>query len=147
MIKHIVIWTLHNPADAPFTCNNKLVGARVFLDTYRANTGLTAEEFDSARDNEGHGTHTASTAAGNADVRAQIFGVDKGTTSGIAPRAQIIARNRGMLSPITAYQTAEAAQCLRTSSMTTSPSTVSRCASTLGSRKRPTTLTATPRAW
>jgi subtilisin family serine protease len=83
--------TTHNPADAPFTCNNKLVGARVFLDTYRANTGLTAEEFDSARDNEGHGTHTASTAAGNAGVRAQIFGVDKGTTSGIAPRAQIIA--------------------------------------------------------
>ncbi len=83
--------TTHNPHDAAYACNNKLVGARVFLDTYRANTGLTAEEFDSARDNEGHGTHTASTAAGNAGVRAQIFGVDKGTTSGIAPRAQIIA--------------------------------------------------------
>ena len=83
--------TTHNPDDAAFTCNNKLVGARVFLDTYRANSGLTAEEFDSARDNEGHGTHTASTAAGNANVRAKILGVDKGTTSGIAPRAQIIA--------------------------------------------------------
>jgi len=47
--------TTHNPHDAAYACNNKLVGARVFLDTYRANTGLTAEEFDSARDNEGHG--------------------------------------------------------------------------------------------
>ena len=37
--------TAHNPGDAAFTCNNKLVGARVFLDTYRANSGLTAEEF------------------------------------------------------------------------------------------------------
>ncbi|HOV02635.1 MAG TPA: S8 family peptidase [Dermatophilaceae bacterium] len=83
--------TAHNPGDAAFTCNNKLVGARVFLDTYRANSGLTAEEFDSARDNEGHGTHTASTAAGNANVQAQILGVDKGMTSGIAPRAQVIA--------------------------------------------------------
>ena len=80
-----------NPADAPFTCNNKLVGAREFLDTYRANTRLEPYEFDSARDNEGHGTHTASTAAGDAGVHASIFGVDKGVVSGIAPRAQVIA--------------------------------------------------------
>ena len=83
--------TAHNSADAPFTCNNKLVGARVFLDTYRANSGIGPGEFDSARDDEGHGTHTASTAAGNANIAASIFGVPKGTTSGIAPRAQIIA--------------------------------------------------------
>ena len=49
------------------------------------------DEFDSARDDEGHGTHTASTAAGDAGVQAQIFGVDRGIISGIAPRAQIIA--------------------------------------------------------
>ncbi len=83
--------TAHNPDDAAFTCNNKLVGAREFLTTYKANTGLGAAEFDSARDNEGHGTHTASTAAGNANVAATIFGVPKGRTSGIAPRAQVIA--------------------------------------------------------
>ncbi len=80
-----------NANDTAFACNNKLVGAREFLDTYRANTGLESYEFDSARDNEGHGTHTASTAAGNAGVRANIFGVSKGTVSGIAPRAQVIA--------------------------------------------------------
>lgn len=83
--------TAHNPADARFTCNNKVVGARVFLDTYKANHGLSWAEFDSARDDEGHGTHTASTAAGNAGIHARVFGVDKGLTSGIAPRAQIIA--------------------------------------------------------
>lgn len=83
--------TAWNPDDKPFTCNNKLVGAREFLDTYKANTGLTAEEFDSARDNEGHGTHTATTAAGNANVQSEIFGVPKDVVSGIAPRAQVIA--------------------------------------------------------
>lgn len=83
--------TAWNADDAPFTCNDKLVGARTFLDTYKAVTGLTEEEFDSARDNEGHGTHTATTAAGNANVQSQIFGVDKDVVSGIAPRAQVIA--------------------------------------------------------
>lgn len=83
--------TAWNANDKPFTCNNKLVGAREFLDTYKANAGLTPHEFDSARDNEGHGTHTASTAAGDANVHASISGVSKGVISGIAPRAQIIA--------------------------------------------------------
>ncbi|MEO8555370.1 MAG: S8 family serine peptidase [Actinomycetota bacterium] len=80
-----------NANDKPFTCNNKLVGAREFLDTYKANTGLESFEFDSARDNEGHGTHTASTAAGDANVAASISGVGKGVVSGIAPDAQVIA--------------------------------------------------------
>ncbi|MFL6079016.1 MAG: S8 family serine peptidase [Ornithinibacter sp.] len=83
--------TAWNPNDKPFACNNKLVGAREFLDTYKANQGLEHHEFDSARDNEGHGTHTASTAAGNGNVRASIFGVGKGVVSGIAPDAQVIA--------------------------------------------------------
>jgi subtilisin family serine protease len=83
--------TAWNPNDAPFTCNNKIIGARQFLNTYKANTGLTHAEFDSARDNEGHGTHTASTAAGDANVQSAVFGVDKDIVSGIAPKAQIIA--------------------------------------------------------
>ena len=81
----------HNPDDAPFTCNNKLIGARQMLDTYRTFIGAEDFEFDSARDDDGHGTHTASTAAGNASVAASMYGVDLGEVSGIAPRAQIIA--------------------------------------------------------
>ncbi len=82
--------TAYNPADAPFTCNNKLIGAYDFLVTYKAVTGLLPNEFDSARDADGHGTHTASTAAGNGSVAASIFGVPRGVVSGIAPRAHVI---------------------------------------------------------
>ena len=83
--------TAHNPDDAPFTCNNKLLGAYQMLDTYRYYIGADPDEFDSARDDDGHGTHTASTAAGNAGVEASIYGIPRGTVSGIAPRARIIA--------------------------------------------------------
>lgn len=83
--------TGHNPADAPFACNNKLLGARQMLATYRALIGADPDEFDSARDDDGHGTHTASTSAGNAGVAAQIYGRPIAKISGIAPRARIIA--------------------------------------------------------
>lgn len=83
--------TTHNANDAPFTCNNKLLGARQSLATYRAFIGADPDEFDSARDDDGHGTHTASTAAGNENVRASIFDIRRGNVSGIAPRARIIA--------------------------------------------------------
>ncbi len=79
-----------NPADAPFTCNNKLIGAYDFTATYKALVGLLPTEFDSARDSNGHGTHTASTSAGNGGVAASIFGVSRGIVSGIAPRAHVI---------------------------------------------------------
>jgi subtilisin family serine protease len=82
--------TAHNPNDAPFTCNNKLIGARQMLATYRAVIGAEPFEYDSARDDNGHGTHTASTAGGNAGVAASIFGIDRGIISGIAPRAHIV---------------------------------------------------------
>ncbi|MEX2407398.1 MAG: S8 family serine peptidase [Actinomycetota bacterium] len=83
--------TAHNPNDAPFTCNNKLIGADQVLETYRALIGADPDEFDSARDDNGHGTHTASTTAGNAGVEASVLGRDVGTISGIAPRAYVIA--------------------------------------------------------
>jgi subtilisin family serine protease len=79
-----------NADDAAFTCNNKLIGAYSFLDTYKAIIGLIATEFDSARDSNGHGTHTTSTAAGNGGVAATLFEVDRGTLSGVAPRAHVI---------------------------------------------------------
>ena len=76
-------------ASPPITCTNKLIGAREVLTTYKAQIGLQPDEFDSPRDDEGHGTHTASTAAGNANVPATIFGQPRGIVSGIAPRAYV----------------------------------------------------------
>lgn len=83
--------TAWNPNDAPFTCNNKVIGARKFLATYQAFFGQEPYEFNSARDDDGHGTHTASTAAGNGQVPVSLLGNDLGLISGIAPRAHIIA--------------------------------------------------------
>lgn len=80
-----------NAHDRPFVCNHKLTGAYSFIDTYKAVIGLLPTEFDSARDDNGHGTHTATTAAGNAGVTASIFGQELGVVSGIAPRAHVIA--------------------------------------------------------
>ena len=48
-------------------------------------------DYISPRDNGGHGTHTASTAGGNAKVDANVAGVAMGQASGIAPRARIAA--------------------------------------------------------
>ncbi|MDW3216097.1 MAG: S8 family serine peptidase [Ilumatobacteraceae bacterium] len=77
--------------DDAFSCNNKLIGARHMMPTYLALSGLTDVEYDSARDEDGHGTHTATTAAGNADVAASVFGVDRGSVTGVAPRAHVVA--------------------------------------------------------
>jgi subtilisin family serine protease len=79
------------PGDAAFTCNNKLIGARAFLATYNAVVGRLPNEFPTARDDNGHGTHTSTTAAGNAGVQSAIFNRTFGAVSGIAPRAKIIA--------------------------------------------------------
>lgn len=75
-------------------CNQKLIGARYFNAGWGGNTGIEAQrpwEYNSARDYNGHGTHTASTAGGNNDVPvtgpASVFG----NISGIAPRARIAA--------------------------------------------------------
>jgi subtilisin family serine protease len=77
-----------NPGPS-FSCNNKLIGASRFMSTYDAVIGLTPGEFTTARDDDGHGTHTSSTAGGNAGVAASIFGVARGNVSGIAPRARV----------------------------------------------------------
>ncbi len=80
-----------NPLDAPFDCNNKLVGAQYFANGFLAFSDLIPSEYLSARDNDGHGSHVASTAGGNAKVEASIEGEKLGKVSGMAPRARIAA--------------------------------------------------------
>ncbi len=74
-------------------CNNKVIGAQVFDATFKS-TGLPyawTEFQGSPRDVTGHGTHTSSTAAGNAKSQAIANTNDVGPISGIAPRARIAA--------------------------------------------------------
>jgi subtilisin family serine protease/plastocyanin len=72
-------------------CNFKLIGARYFHDGFSNFEINFSGDYLSARDADGHGSHTASTAGGNAEVPATVFGVDRGEISGIAPRARIAA--------------------------------------------------------
>lgn len=72
-------------------CNNKLIGARYFKDGFTNNSINISGDYLSARDADGHGSHTASTAAGNAGVETSIFGVDRGVVTGIAHRARVAA--------------------------------------------------------
>ena len=69
-------------------CNNKLIGARWFIDGALETGPIDDDEIHSPRDADGHGTHTATTAAGNR-TSASIFGTLIGGVEGIAPRARI----------------------------------------------------------
>lgn len=73
-------------------CNNKLIGARFFVEGFGPEN-IHEEEFLSPRDADGHGSHTAATAAGNYGVDPRIAGNDLGIPyiSGIAPRAYVAA--------------------------------------------------------
>ncbi|UWF77708.1 MULTISPECIES: S8 family serine peptidase [Microbacterium] len=81
--------------------STKLVGGRYF------HTGAQAAGFDfqhdylSPRDGDGHGSHTASTAAGNFGVPASVNGVDFGTISGVAPAAKVAAYKACYVGPDT----------------------------------------------
>ncbi|KAF6992275.1 hypothetical protein CFC21_009284 [Triticum aestivum] len=58
-------------------CNNKLIGAKSFV------------KHEDTDDEDGHGTHTSSTAAGNFIINASYHGMAAGTASGVAPGAHI----------------------------------------------------------
>jgi subtilisin family serine protease len=71
-------------------CNTKVIGARFFSAAYESQTPPGQRtDYLSPRDGHGHGTHVASTAAGNAGVRASIAGHSFGKISGIAPAAKL----------------------------------------------------------
>jgi subtilisin family serine protease len=76
------------------SCNQKLIGAQFFNASWGGNAGIDAQrpwEFNSARDYNGHGSHTASTAGGNFGVQATGPASVFGKVSGMAPRARISA--------------------------------------------------------
>ncbi|KAL6639578.1 hypothetical protein ACP70R_023308 [Stipagrostis hirtigluma subsp. patula] len=62
------------------SCNNKIIGARAYFNGSRNR---------SPRDLEGHGTHTASTAAGRAVPGASLAGLANGTARGAVPGARL----------------------------------------------------------
>lgn len=71
-------------------CNNKLIGARYYADGFSAHghSDLIVSDILSPRDSDGHGSHTASTAAGNEGPQNTLNSLP---VSGMAPRARIAA--------------------------------------------------------
>uniref|UniRef100_A0A5B7B636 Putative subtilisin-like protease n=1 Tax=Davidia involucrata TaxID=16924 RepID=A0A5B7B636_DAVIN len=79
-------------------CNKKIVGARFFAKGHEAagrfgggpGGGINDTiEFRSPRDADGHGTHTASTAAGRYAFQASMSGYASGIAKGVAPKARL----------------------------------------------------------
>ncbi|XP_074312946.1 subtilisin-like protease SBT1.6 [Silene latifolia] len=81
----------------PKNCNKKIIGARFFNKGHEANIPnipgfgnvTTSFDYKSARDADGHGTHTASTAAGRYSFNASMSGYAAGVAKGVAPKARI----------------------------------------------------------
>ncbi|PIA58976.1 hypothetical protein AQUCO_00400084v1 [Aquilegia coerulea] len=74
-------------------CNRKLIGARFYYKGFEADNG-PLESFNktfvrSARDADGHGTHTASTVVGSVVNNVSLFGIATGTARGGAPNARL----------------------------------------------------------
>nr|BFF18918.1 hypothetical protein GCM10025730_24390 [Promicromonospora thailandica] len=70
-------------------CSTKVIGARYYVDGFGADFigDESVAEYLSPRDGAGHGSHTASTAAGNAGV--EVTSPVPAVVSGVAPAARI----------------------------------------------------------
>ncbi|KAJ0044697.1 hypothetical protein Pint_05686 [Pistacia integerrima] len=74
---------MESPDFKKSNCNRKLIGARYYK------TPSTHKTAGSPRDFLGHGTHTASTAAGARVANASYFGLAQGTARGGSPSSRI----------------------------------------------------------
>lgn len=73
-------------------CNSKVVSARYFADAFLQFVkpeNRAPQELISPVDVGSHGTHTATTAAGNANVEQVLDGTSFGKSSGVAPAAKV----------------------------------------------------------
>ncbi|XP_027347404.1 subtilisin-like protease SBT3.5 [Abrus precatorius] len=71
------------------SCNRKVIGARYYMSGYEAEEEGDAKSFRSARDSSGHGSHTASIAAGRYVANMNYKGLGSGGARGGAPMARI----------------------------------------------------------
>ncbi|CAI9776423.1 unnamed protein product [Fraxinus pennsylvanica] len=78
-------WKGSCQAASNFTCNNKIIGAKF----YHSEGNISYPDIPSPRDSEGHGSHTASTAAGALVKGASLLGLGTGTARGGVPSARI----------------------------------------------------------
>lgn len=72
----------------------KIIGSRFYFEGFEVETGPLESNaplpfFRSARDSDGHGTHTASTIAGSKVPNASFFGMARGTARGGAPSTRL----------------------------------------------------------
>lgn len=71
-------------------CNRKLIGARYFNKGYQAALGHPLDSsYNTARDTNGHGTHTLATAGGRFVSGANLLGSANGTAKGGSPNARV----------------------------------------------------------
>ena len=108
---------------APVTCG----------DTYTAVIGRP-EPFNSARDPDGHGTHTARTPPETPDVAATIFGIDTATVTRHRP-PRTNRRLQGAAAKVAGFTSDLAARSIRPSP-TVSTSSTTRSAATPASLQR-----------
>ncbi|XP_071718280.1 subtilisin-like protease SBT5.4 [Rutidosis leptorrhynchoides] len=72
-------------------CNNKLIGAKYFNQGYQATNGNFNCSLNNARDHDGHGSHTLSTAGGNFVRGVSLNDMKLGTAKGGSPKARVAA--------------------------------------------------------
>ncbi|GKD89429.1 subtilisin-like protease SBT5.3 [Tanacetum coccineum] len=74
-------------------CNRKIIGSRYHCEAYEAINGplesFNLTFFRSARDTEGHGTHTSSTVAGSKVSNISLYGLGTGNATGGVPSARL----------------------------------------------------------